>query len=123
MRKLYLLLIFSLFYSNFSTAQNKLDLRSPDKQKYFACGAVVGGASYAFFHSHYSRIATRENKSKIHLKALAASTLTSFTIGVLKQTYDLNTAQYNLIADDYSMDIASVLLGSLSVGISIPLFR
>jgi hypothetical protein len=101
--------------------QNQLDLRSPDKQKYFAGGAVIGGASYAFFHSHYTRIATRENRSKIHLKSLAAATATSFTVGLLKQAYDLNTAKYNYHADDYALDVASILLGSLTIGISIPL--
>lgn len=121
MRKLYLLLTFFLFCSNFSLAQNKLDLRSPDKQKYFAGGAVIGGASYAFFHSHYTRIATRENRANIHLKSLAAATATSFTVGLLKQAYDLNTAKYNYRADDYALDIASILLGSLTIGISIPI--
>lgn len=46
MRKLYLFLTFLLFCSNFSLVQNKLDLRSPDKQKYFAGGAVIGGALF-----------------------------------------------------------------------------
>lgn len=121
MRKIYLLIAFFLFNSSLSFAQNKLDLRSLDKQKYFGTGAVVGGASYAFFHSHYTRIATVENRSKIHIKSLVASTATSFTVGLLKQAYDLNTAKYNYRADDYALDIASILLGSLTIGISIPL--
>jgi hypothetical protein len=121
MRKLYFLLSLTLLYSSLSIAQTKLDLRSPDKQKYLGSGAVIGGACYSLYFTHFTQNANRTNASKVKIKSFIASNATVLGLTLIKEVYDYKVSGFNINADDYGLDLASALLGCLSVNICIPL--
>jgi hypothetical protein len=100
-----------------------LDLRSPDKQKYLTLGAVVGGVTYSLYYDYYKSNSYPINHSKVKQKAFLASMSTVLGFAVLKQVNDYRLANYKAGADDYSMDVATALLGCLSINLTIQLFH
>jgi hypothetical protein len=121
MLKTYLFSAFCFLSFLPALGQNKLDLRSPDKFKYFSVGTVIGGASYAYFHNIFTQSATRDKKAYIKVKSGLASVGTVFGLVLIKEAYDLHVSGYNLRADDYVLDLSTALLGSLNIAICIPL--
>jgi hypothetical protein len=125
MKKNYVLLILIFAISQISKgqyAQNQ-SLISPDKQKYFSAGALLGGISYALFYDYYRIESDEYNFNKIKTKAFIASAGTVLGLALLKQTFDFSQAKYNPHADDYVLDASSALLGALSLNLTIQLFH
>lgn len=104
-------------------AQVSLDLRSPDKQKYITSGAVVGGVSYSLFYDYFKVRSYPYNSRKVKQKAFLSSLATVVGIGIVKEAYDFQRANYNIHADDYGKDLAIALLGAMSVNLTIQLFH
>lgn len=82
-------------------------LHEPDKQKHFAAGTVIGGIAYG--------IVLQESEDKT--LAMAASIVTAFAAGYIKETYDKKRG-YTFD----NRDLLATSYGGLSMGITLDIF-
>ena len=102
-------ILYALFAVAFAASANAQILQEEDKRLHFAAGVITSSISYQFV---YSKTQNRE-------KAIAAGVLTSLMAGISKETYD--SFQPNNKFDQ--ADLATTVLGGLSVGLTIKLFN
>ncbi len=82
-------------------------LHEPDKQKHFAAGTIFGGIAYG--------LVLEETEDKT--LAFAASIVTAFAAGYIKETYDKNRG-YTFD----NRDLLATSYGGLSMGITLDIF-
>ena len=102
-------IVYALFAVAFAASATAQILQEEDKRLHFAAGVITRSMSYQFV---YSKTQNRE-------KAIAAGVLTSLMAGISKETYD--SFQPNNKFDQ--ADLATTVLGGLSVGLTIKLFN
>ena len=102
-------ILYALFAVAFVVSADAQILQEEDKRLHFAAGIITSSLSYQFV---YSKTQNRE-------KAIAAGVLTSLMAGIAKETSD--SFQSNNKFDQ--ADLATTVLGGLSVGLTIKLFN
>jgi hypothetical protein len=96
-----------LFLLTFLPTANAQLLTESDKHEHFAAGAVLGGVAYG--------LVLEETESKP--TAMAASILTAFVVGYIKESHD---AKQGYGFDN--RDLLATTYGGLSMGITLDIF-
>ena len=99
-------------------AQVAVDFSSPDKQKYLISGAFISGVTYAWASDYYT-VNGKTNRKKPRLVSIGSA----IGFGLAKEAFDLYRSDFQMNADDYLMDLSTLLLGSISMTITIKIFN
>ena len=98
-------------------AQVAVDFSSPDKQKYLISGAFISGVTYAWASDFYTANG-KTNTKKARLIALSSAV----GFGLAKEVFDFYRSGFRFDADDYLGDLSTLLLGSVSMTVTIKIF-
>jgi uncharacterized BrkB/YihY/UPF0761 family membrane protein len=98
-------------------AQVAVDFSSPDKQKYLISGAFISGVTYAWASDYYT-VHGKTNTKKARMIALGSAV----GFGLAKEVFDFYRSGFRFEADDYLGDLSTLLLGSISITVTIKIF-